>query len=381
MTLDDELHDVMRRAAAGTRPDVDAGWQAVRRQAGAPRGRGRLVLVAAAVLVVLAGLTTVFVTGDDGQDVTTDAPATSTTQAPTTTTEHIEPTTTTTNRPVDRPPEAVVATDDGRLIVLNTSTGKELRELVALALPGAPPPVEEAGRSSVDGLTMTTTGSVETVYYSVCCEPAAGTTYAVPLAGGEPTRVGIGFQPDIDAVNQSLVLSTGQGLLLHEVGVSSPVDVPIESPAAALGTISDPIWTSRASLAFTVLDADRPALGFGPLGADLQATLVSAPDGQSWTNPVPWRVESDELAVLVAEQCCGVDPTTYDGPAQAVVISAIDGEELDRPFGYSGAVVDQHLSSSGEWLLVTYADGRLEARNVDTGTVEEIATGVVHAAW
>jgi hypothetical protein len=288
------------------------------------------------------------------------------------------------------PDQAVAVSEDGRLVVLDTATGEPLRQLAAAGDPTEPaPPEGEAGRPSAINAVDVDPAS-GSVMYSLCCEPISGTTYEVRLDGSlPPTERGGGLDPSIDGEGAFSMVATAIGLSLI---TGNQADIPLDQLLPeSVGAVQNPTWITRGTIAFSIVRQQSVALGIlvQDDADDLSAAAYAPPDGQSWTSPAPWIGEDGEPAVLVAQQCCGAaDPYEHEGDARAVVVDPTDGTVLEELPPYDGVVVDQELATvpgsatcCSPWLLVTYADGRLEGRNLLTGETVSIAEGYRAAAW
>jgi hypothetical protein len=398
MSFDDELHDALTRTAERTTPDVDAAWNALPTRTDQPRGR-RLPLLAgaAAILVLLIGAAAFVVRQRDDADVTTDRPdavaSTSipaTPQSTTSTTEPAGPVAPDVDAPMPR--EAVAVTDDGRLVVLDTASGEPLRQLASAGDPAAPlPPEGAAGLPNVINAVDVDPQS-GTVMYSECCEPISGEVFEVPLDGSiPPTSRGGGLDPSIDGDARFSVAASSYGLILL---TGNDAHIPLDGllPEAYGLSTQDPTWVlDERTIAFSLFPGTHVALGVlvQDEADQLTAAAYAPPDGQSWTDPVPWIGPSGDAAVLVAQQCCSNgDPFEHDGRARSVVLDVTTGSVLEELAPYDGVVVDQELATTAggvtccsPWLLVTYADGRLEGRNLLSGELVAIGDGYLAAAW
>jgi hypothetical protein len=209
--LDDRLN-----AAAGAAPDpAPVLTRLLRRQR-----RRRLVAVSAVLAVVVAagGVGLADRLDDDLTGVIADeggTPSSTTTSTETVTVPDVAidvgelpPTRTT------PPPLAVAVTSDGRLVVVDTSTGAELRELAHRDDPRAP--VGEGGPSVIDGVAVTPDG--QTVWFSTCCEPAGGSLFRVPIDGTAPEeRVFDVYDPAVSASTRFVAGVTSPGVLVHDL--------------------------------------------------------------------------------------------------------------------------------------------------------------------
>jgi hypothetical protein len=216
--LDDELRAALREEADRATSPADAWARLDERLAGdrAARRRGTtkaLIGVAAAAAVAAAAIGVwqvrpedslqVDVTGDGTTTAATTAAATtvapptapsttpSTAPAPTTGAT-ILPTTPSTAPAAGSLGALVAVTVDGRLVVVDVASGRELRELAALGDPRVEP-VEGPGPNVITDVAVTPDG--RRVFFDSCCEPAVGTIFEVPADGSreaEPIAMGTG---------------------------------------------------------------------------------------------------------------------------------------------------------------------------------------------
>ena len=88
------------------------------------------------------------------------------------------------------------------LMVADLQTGEQ-RELYTHGDPRDDS--QEGGPYYVDGVELSPDG--QWVYFSTCCEPAVGTTYRIPVAGGEPVVLRQGAYPRISPDGRHLATS------------------------------------------------------------------------------------------------------------------------------------------------------------------------------
>lgn len=112
------------------------------------------------------------------------------------------------------PSQAVAVTSDGRLVLVDTATGAELRELAHRDDPRAP--FGEGGPSVIDGVAVTPDG--QTVWFSTCCEPAGGNLFRVPIDGSAPEeRVFDAYDPAVSASTRFVAGVSGPGVIVHDL--------------------------------------------------------------------------------------------------------------------------------------------------------------------
>jgi outer membrane protein assembly factor BamB len=271
-------------------------------------------------------------------------------------------TTTTTPAPGPRPTDFVAVTNDGRLVVVDAATGTEIRQLAHRADPRQSTSAEGAP-NVISGVTVDRGHGV--VYYETCCEPAVGSVYSVPLAGGESTHVTYLSWPALSGDGSTLVgLAAGRvrafGTATSEwrsgYDLSPNVFHTTVSPDGSVvayerGNPGELVVVDVADLVADLADgggdeAQRDALA--------NARTWRDPDGIGWMHPAFDR----EGRVVVAQQCC-YGPEAGVGPRRAHVVDPATGEVVDS-FDYPAPVVDQEYDASGTWLLVTLADGQIQ---------------------
>lgn len=204
MTLEPRIRDALAGAAG---PGADAGDADDRLADALAEGVGRrrrrtAIAGTVAALLVVAGLAGTI--GDDaGQKVElTPAPAPSTTEqgapttltttassvpAPTSSPTTIAPADSTTE--ADRPATAVALSDVGRVVVLDTASGKATRTLATHGTPGP--------AAAWTGLSLTPDRA--TAYYGYRTSLCEGTVYKVPTDGStREAEVVRGMAPEVD---------------------------------------------------------------------------------------------------------------------------------------------------------------------------------------
>lgn len=389
-----ELEDQLR-ALQRVEPRAPADMAALRRRIVRRRTR-RMAAGAAASLAVLAGAIVAWPSGDDAVQVDVVDDPTTTVSTPTsedsapTTTESPE-TTTSTSQPIgydgiqlpprstEPPAQFVSVTADGRLVVVETATGRELRQLTASGDPTAAPPEHGPGANVIDSVALSPDGS--TVWYSECCEPAGGSLFRVPIDGSAPpTRVADGYDPALPASSRWVSAVSTYGVLV--------VDAE-EGPSRtwwheeASGEHQEAAWS---------LDGERLAVRIGmPEGGDLlivdPATFGPVEDGVTPASDPPlvviegaWRLPafSRDGRILAAQLTNGtwsprlLDPNT--------------GTDEPAPFEYALPVpLDHDYDPTGEWLLVletTEDTGAGTARWIGPdGSTEQVAGSYRAVSW
>lgn len=316
------------------------------------------------------------VTATPAATVTPTATATATataTPAPTVApTSEPEPTPTASAPAAPEPERLVAITEEGRMVLLDARSGEELRELDALAAPGATP--AEDGTPAPNTLTdLALSPDGQVVWYGDCCEPAGGNLYTVPTAGGEQMLLSNGSEPEVSPDGSTLAVRTTIGIGLVDARTGEHLgEIPDED---FQGDTRRPTWSPDGSMVAWERLADggeQVAVAEATGGAAPRA--VPRPDGASWQLPA-WRADG---LLTVAAQCCGFDVGAI-AAAEGAVVDPADGEVV-ATFPHPAAVADQDYDPSGTWLLVTYADGTLVAIDPEGGT-RAIGEGFVAASW
>jgi hypothetical protein len=396
-SLDDLLRDALAAEAERAKPAADAGPALASRARTARRRRSAALVSTAAIVVaalfggglVLAGDDAGGDAGDISVDTTpptgpapttpTSAPPTPTAPSPTETAPSTSPSavsdqTTPTSGgsaeeqpffatdawplpdPRPAPPEQIVAvTEDGRLVVVDTATGAEVRELAHPADPRVPDE-EGPGPNTIDGLDVSPDG--ELVWFSTCCEPISGAPYRVPLDGSAPEApAGVGgYAPDYGASARYVANVTSVGIDIEDP--NGDFGLTWRAPSGVAGNIQAVAWSlDGRTAAITYGQERRLALldvtGF--LGAESETTHFSGHvepvelPGDGWALPSFARDGSLVVAHvtdgLVAQ--VAIDVPTFLATGELVT--------ADLP-SHEGIPVSQDHDATGEWLVVVEAD-------------------------
>ena len=166
----------------------------------------------------------------------------------------------------DRPALMALVREDGMLVTIDLATGAETELYTA----GDPREEIEGGAYSIDSVELSPDGAW--IYFSTCCEPAVGTTFRIPTAGGEPEQVGFGAYPRVSPDGRVVATAGSESLFVFDA--SAPGSEPI-------ATLAVPCCSSR--LAWSP-DGTRLALvnGTGAPG-ELREVLAFTWDGATLT--------------------------------------------------------------------------------------------------
>ncbi|MFP3907564.1 MAG: hypothetical protein ACLFWR_11085 [Acidimicrobiales bacterium] len=369
-----------------------------------------LATLAVVAMVAVAIGTLVVAAGDDGNDDvagTTQGPSDpsptettpdTTSDTPPDTEEVPDTTTTTTEAPIPTQPGPVIAvgplpdtrpgppevfaaaTDDGRVVLSETSSGETLSELVEG--PGS----DATDLTPISGVALS--HDRQRVWYARCCDPPPGVLHEMPIEPvGDPTQVAnatgpvIGTSPNwvTSAGNLARLDSTGdRGSHIWEPPAATSVGRATLSPDGELLAVTtappDPDAIGRRLSLVTTATVEETGPGVSEI---IDPAPVVVPDSH-WTLPVFRRDGSLVLArpPEAADQswtAWSLDPDT---------LSAAPLEEVDYP----GIPIDQDVDATGEWLLVLVAEsdgatsGSLHWFGPD-GESGIIPGAFTHAAW
>lgn len=255
-----------------------------------------------------------------------------------------------------RPGELAAVSADGRLVVLDTGTGAERRELARVP-----------GPRGIDGVALSPDG--RTVWFSVCCEPAGGTVLRVPFDGSAPPEeAGFGFDPTFGSSSRYVAMAWDDGLqVIDPVGdfgrrwISERWSGDYQEVAWSLDGGTFVLRVGAGELVVVPFDA----IGFTEAETGGDADAARLLPGDSWSSPVFRR---DGLLVAA------------DGDAVRV-IDVATGEVVDE-LDVSGnlPVLDLDYDATGEWLLAVVEGGAVQMVGRD-GTVTALDVAVRLAAW
>lgn len=377
--LDDRLRDALHADARRARPDPAAWARVTERLSADPAGRSRPALLATAAVVVLlvsSAAAAFFLTrdGSDEQSVVVETPTTTTDAIPTTTTS--SPTTTTeaddepsdidvvvdpigmgpTPPTRDEPPAEMVAVlPDGRLVMVDSASGDILEELADGGdLRDTP---QEGGPSGIWQVALSADG--EEVWYSRCCEPAAGITLRHPFNPDQTDMTGM-LQADAPTftmtsewvVGASYIVPmrntrTGEHRWWSTEGIDGFTNAVLSPDGQRLVAER---WPERESTTGAVVGR-RPMLvaRTGAVHPTQQGTIVDDDPvelpSDRWTLPTFRR---DGL-LLVAEE-------GDDGDWRQALVDIETLEVTDPDVAYDQTPVMQRYDGTGEWLLVLLTD-------------------------
>lgn len=340
LDLDAEIRAALEHEAGGVSPDTDDAWQrleaASKRRRLPQRSLVVLSIAAAAVAVVFAAIALL---PDDDTDVEL-GPATT---APTT--GGIQTSTTNDATATSALPELfAIVRADGQLVVLDRD-GHIQREL---AFHGDPreafrPGFEEGGPSYIDGVDLSPDGRF--VYYSTCCEPAIGSTYRVPVAGGDPVRIADGALPRISDDGLWLAVSQSERIAVYGIAADGSLGTPIVYEVGRC-CARDLAWApSGTQIAFTNTTG-------GP--DDTIAIEVLDFDGKT--------LSKADVGKPTIEGAFA----TWEPSGMLHVIAGGPGSRIE---GLRSVSQD----ASYEWILETHNDGTMTYRRSDgSGEIEQV---------
>lgn len=279
------------------------------------------------------------------------------------------------------PPEHWVGIDDsGRLVVVGSEDGEVERVLGEFDHPEECPASGEPGAGCEWVTEVALSPDSQDVYYETCCEPAPGTIYRVPIAGGDPDMITNGGFPAVDPDGERLATVELQWVAIHHL--ESERDPELFESSEMPGTLHGMTWSPDGErVAFTRFErTDRPGtLQILDIAEDDSLDDARAVDGSadegSWTLPT---FRSDGM-VAVAEQ----ELELPDGPTGSARILLIDPDsgEVANDFDPGGSVLSQHYDSAGENLIYVTDDGAVSWRDFDGEDSELTPDGYLAAAW
>lgn len=286
---DQLLRDALRAEAEGIEAPHDLFERITTDVATARRPIGRWLAVAAAAAVVVGVAASVLLSDDEEPVDTISGPSTT---LPTTT-----PSSTATTLPTpggDRPTEVALVREDGMLMVIDLMTGEQ-RELYTRGNPADDSPA--GGPDFIDSAEISPDG--DWVYFSTCCEPAGGTTYRIPTAGGKANGLGPGANSRVSPDGRHVATSGCQFVF---------------------------VLTADGQVAANLeVDECVGSLAWSPDGRQLAATTATAPgvtpqmllfdwDGSSLTRADPGK--PDNSASFVAWAPDGMLHSMLGGPVE-----------------------------------------------------------------
>lgn len=323
------------------------------------------------VLVALVGGSTALGSRDDeelskgGVDFGSDLVST------TTTTIRLEPLTIPLPPPArSRPPSQLVAvTPAGAIVVVDVATGRVIRRLAFHE--NSPAEASEVGIPSfVESLVVSTDGWV---WYSVCCEPAAGALFRVPLDGSAAFEwVGHAWGARVAPGDRYLAGFSFPGVVVADLAPDPTAWDPERGFLPPDGGV-ELAW-SLDGRTFVVRTKPGPeevgplfVIDAGQLGSHYHDTepaeSVRLP-GDAWRLPAFRR----DGKLVVADR-------SIDGRWAGRVIDVHTHElRMDETFAYGGRPLSQAFDATGEWLLTVVEAGdagRLAWRGPDgsSGTI------------
>ena len=332
-----------------------------------PRFRRVLVVVAVAA-VGAAGLgLTLWLDDPDGRDAasTTTVPATTTTPAEVIPDVRID----VGDLPPTRdtpPPLAVALTSDSRLVVIDTATGAELRELARRDDPRLP--YREGGPTVIDGVTVSPDG--KSVWFSTCCEPADGSLFRVPFDGSAPEQHEFdAYDPTMSASNRYVAGVSIPGVIVHDaVGDAGRVwwDDRRSGDYQEVAWSLDGLHVAvRVGLAGELLLLDTRHFAFTEAEPAFTSPLEPrVVEGAGWSQPLFRR--DGTLVAAYADDGLGWTRRTIDWASGATTSEV----------RLSSKPLSQSYDGTGEWLVTTLEDPgtagghvRWDGPDGETGTI------------
>jgi hypothetical protein len=405
------LEDLVRSALAEDAGDTTPSPEAWTRLQGALAARSRrrrlrmgaMVLGAAAAMVAIAAATAVVL--DDGAErVAVDGGRADDRPVATTTIPPSGPTTITTSPPPDppdaadptgRPSVAVAVSEQNRVVVLDTATGRALRVLYRGPTPGP----DGAGRVQSVSLSP----DRRTVWFGVAgvyerCDEYA--VHRVPLAGGEVERVATGGSPSVSPDGRQLAYAAHGGA--HGAPTSEPSNCLNSVVIRDLGTgaerawvPADDWWDRLSTVDHITWASDSRRLAFeqayeGAAVAVIDTAVpgaITSADGLQLTPPWDW-IESlgapvwlpgdDRIAAVGT--CCYTDDGPHNGETVALSIDAVtDATEELRALPAGALSLD--VDGTGRHLLVAQAADRRLVMVGPAGEEEVLGQGFEGAVW
>ena len=234
----------------------------------------------------------------------------------------------------ERPSLIALVREDGMLVTVDLATGEETELYTA----GDPREEVEGGAYSIDSVELSP--DFEWIYFSTCCEPAVGTTFRIPVTGGEPEQVGYGAYPRVSPDGRFVATAGSESVFVFDA--SAPGSEP-------LATLDVPCCSSR--LAWSP-DGTRLALvnGTGAPG-ELREVLAFAWDGAALTPSDLGKPET--LGSFVSWMPDGTPVTSSGGPIDDERSLSLDGSYTWLLWvGEEGVVREQDGHESGDRLPI-----------------------------
>ena len=401
------LEDLVRSALAEDAGDTTPSPEAWTRLQGALAARARrrrlrmgaVVLGAAAAVVAIAAAAAVLLgDGPGAERVAVDGGRADEGPVVTTTIPPSDRTTITTFPPPDppgRPSVAVAVSEQNRVVVLDTATGRALRVLYQ----GGTPRQDGAGR--VQGVSLSP--DRRTVWFGVTgaferCEEYA--VHRVPLAGGEVERVATGGSPSVSPDGRQLAYAAhgaAHGASPAEATscLNSVVVRDLDTGAERAWVPTDDWWDRLSAVDHLTWAPDSRRLAFAQSyeGAAVRIIDTAVPGTitasgslrvtapwdwvESLGAPV-WLPESDRVAAVGT--CCYTDEGPHNGETVALAIDPVTGatEEL-RPLRAGAQSLD--VDATGRHLLVAQAADRQLVMVGPGGEEEVLGQGFDSAVW
>jgi hypothetical protein len=387
--FDDELRGAMRAEADRAQPDPTSWSRIEERRTGRRSARawrwGAVAVAVAAAAVLVAVL--VWPRDDGDEVITVDStavttvlpdvtlapttePATSaapTTEATTTT----SPTTTTTVPAVDHPTTAVAVTEDGRLVVLDTSgpSAVEVRELDRGPDPRIVP--QEGETAVLDYPALTPDG--RTVYYTLCCEPVVGVLFSAAVDGSSPpVNLGYGTFPAVSPTGDRLAIVQYDTIVVRDLaGGAAEQSFPDTEHA---GLLIDLAWAADGrSLYYVRYEGTTSQLVHLPLDSGQAEVIATSETG------LRFPIAGADGTVTVVEQCCAYGaPGAEPGVVLAVGAEPRPIEQLGLPLVAREARGVDQLRVDAEWTLIW---ARLDPAAAGAADLTTLGGPYRDAAW
>jgi hypothetical protein len=399
--LEDLVRSALAEEAGDTAPAPEA-WPRLQTALAARSRRRRLrmtavVLSAAAAVVAIVALGVMVVDDPGTERVAVDGERADEGPAPKTTITPVDPTTTTTVPPSDptgRPSVAVAVSEQNRLVVLETATGRARRVLYQGPTP------DDRGAGKVSSVSLSPDG--RTVWFAVAgaydeCEDFA--VHRVPLAGGEVERMATGGSPSVSPDGRQLAYAAAAEA--HGGPVTDPASClnsvvvrDLETGAERAWVATDDWWDRLSAVDHLTWAPDSRRLAFqqsyegaavrliDTAGSGTIASAGNLPPTPPWDwidslgAPV-WLPAGDRVAVVGT--CCYADEGPHNGEYVALAIDPATGavEEL-RALPEGGLSLD--VDATGRHLLLAQGDLRLVMVGPD-GEEEVLGQGFERAVW